>query len=369
MSYYDEPDWARSIYGDDYTYSTGDVIDGTFTDEFLPFRELALAAAGYMETQGEYPIRDDALVEFLALAENAVSCFEYKLELKFHKFLLLPAELRLKVYEAYVQGERDNGTLEKHLHTDQYCKSCCVWRWPEELIICDRHSGNELPTAKYAPWLPPLAVTNKKLLGEVTICMLETTSWFDFNYEEQKPFKIVVWFAEFLSILPRITKNEVVTTEGFAAIKRINFPHEHHYNASRVGKVVDEQNPDIQLMLKCTELETLAMAFNWRKLITSDAADNWTIHPRKLDDFLDFFHFRRMLEHKKVQNVYLDAVHPRGGPGSTLDCLYEFGKWIITGFKEKQGRTVNVHINKRWGFFEKRMVGEKLVLEKTEGKR
>jgi hypothetical protein len=76
--------------------------------------------------------------------------------------------------------------------------------------------------------------------------MLQTTEWYDFKYEESKPFKIVRWFTDFLSTLPTILdKDGQETTQGFASIKRINFPHEHRYNERRIGKVINEQNPDI----------------------------------------------------------------------------------------------------------------------------
>jgi hypothetical protein len=333
--------------------------------EFLPFRDLVEAGIGYMVTQAEQPLYDSTMIEFLALAAGTISCMAYEREINFHRFLKLPAELRLEIYARYLEAARNDLTLVKHLHRDNYNKPCCIWRWPEELIICDRKSGKELPTAKYAPWLPDLAFTNKQVLGEVTICMLQTTEWYDFKYEESKPFKIVRWFTDFLFTFPTILdKNGHETTQGFAAIKRINFPHEHHYNERRIGKIIDEQNPDVQLMLKCTELDTIAMGFNWRQLTirTPGAGHLIVISPRNLEEFLDFYRFRPMLEHKGVKSVHLEGVHPPDDPGATLDCLVEFGRWLIKGFREKQRREVDVYVNKRWKIFEKRSVGEKLVV-------
>jgi hypothetical protein len=278
-------------------------------------------------------------------------------------FFDLPAELRLKVYGAYLEDARQRRTLEKHLHVDKFNNPCCTWRWPEDLIICDRYSENELPTAKYAPWLPILAFANKQLLGEVTVFMLSTTAWFDFKYEEHKPFKIVRWFTDFLSTFPTKVVDDVATTEGFAAIKRICFPHASKYNEHRVGRVVDEKNPDITLMLKCTKLETIAMVFNFRQLVKN----MWSQEPRDLEDFLDFFHFRPMLDHEGVENVYLEGVYPWNGEGRTMVCLVMFGKWIIKEF-EKRGRKVNVHIHKRCGPFVGRRVGPKLVVDEEVAK-
>jgi hypothetical protein len=221
-------------------------------------------------------------------------------------------------------------------------------------------SCKEFPTADFAPWLPALASANMQLLGKVTICLLQGTEWIEFKYDENKSFKIVRWFTDFLSTFPTVTINGVDTTEGFAAIKRIKFPHEGTYNMHRIGKVIHEKNPDITLMLKCTELDTIAMSFHHREPFSNS-------QPRDLDEFLDHFHFRSMLEHKGVKNVYLEGVYPKLDESNTLDCLEKFGKWLVKGFKD-QGRDVNVRINKRWKIFRRRTVGQKVVLEEEAAK-
>ena len=114
-------------------------------------------------------------------------------------------------------------------------------------------------------------------------------------------------------------------------------------------------------MLKCNELEAIGMAFNFREITTEGFTK-----PRDLDDFLDHFHFRPMLEHKGVKNVHLEGVYPRHGEGNSPECLEKFGRWLVKGFKAR-GREVNVHINKRWKVFERRTMRQKVVLE--EGKK
>ncbi|KAH8634255.1 hypothetical protein IG631_09655 [Alternaria alternata] len=220
---------------DDYDYGE------PFSLDFLPFRNLCEAATGYLDTQKEYPLYDTTMIEFIAIAEAATSATAWVYELKFHRFFDLPPELRLNVYTHLLKAAHSYQELARHLHVDRFNNPCCTWRWPNELIICDRNSGNELPTAKYAPWLPDLAFTNKQVLGEVTICMLSTTKWFDFKYEEHKPFNIVRWFTDFLSTFPTVMVNGVATTEAFAAIECICFPHESKYNEHRIGRVVDEK--------------------------------------------------------------------------------------------------------------------------------
>jgi len=315
-------------------------------------------------------------------------------EPKFTKFLLLPAELRLKifaaylqletahddstlanhghlryrkpccdVFEAYLENARNTSSLAKHLHVDNYNNPCCTWRWPDDLIICDRNAGDELTTTTFTPWLPALAFANKQLLSEVTLFMLSTTEWFNFKYDAKKPFKITRWFADYLSTFPAVTIDGVATTKGFAAIKRINFPHvKYRAHIIRFKHDIDE-NLDISLMLKCTQLETIAMSFHWIQLV--DRAYTQYQRPRDLEDFLDAFRFRPMLEHRGVKKVYLEVVnHLQGGEGR-LACLYRFGEWLVKGYR-KRGREVDVHISERRQRFDGRTVGPKLVVEDSE---
>ncbi|KAI4613917.1 hypothetical protein J4E80_006605 [Alternaria sp. BMP 0032] len=314
-------------------------------------------------------------------------------EPKFTKFLLLPAELRLKifaaylhletthndstladhghlryrkpccdVFEAYLENARNASSLAKHLHVDNYNNPCCTWRWPDDLIICDRNAGDEMATAKVAPWLPALAFANKQLLSEVTLFMLSTTEWFDFKYDSKKPFKIARWFADFLSTFPAVTINGLATTQGFAAIKRINFPHVKYRAHVRTKHDIDE-NLDISLMLKCTQLDTIAMSFHWIQLVHD--AYQWNQRPRDLEDFLDAFKFRPMLEHGWVKKVYLEGVNHLQGGEWRLACLYKFGEWLVKGYR-KRGREVDVHVSERRQRFNGRTVGQELVVEDSE---
>jgi len=317
-------------------------------------------------------------------------------EPQFTKFLLLPAELRLKifaaylqletahndstladhghvryskpccaVFEAYLENARNTSSLAKHLHVDNYNNPCCTWRWPDDLIICDQDADEELTNATIAPWLPALAFANKQLLSEVTLFMLSTTEWFDFKYDAKKPFKIARWFADFLSRFPAVIIDGVATTQGFAAIKRINFPHVKYIPYTRANYDIDG-NLDIPLMLKCTQLDTIAMSFHWVQLVDRPYTQYTQYQrPRDLENFLDAFQFRPMLEHGGVKKVYLEGVNHLQGGEWRLACLYQFGEWLVKGYR-KRGREVDVHISERRQRFDGRTVGPKLVVEDSE---
>lgn len=253
------------------------------------------------------------------------------------------------------------GNLQKYQHADPHGNVCCTWDWPTALTMCDHESNNSVNfcTARYVYWLPHLAFVSKQLIGEVTIYMLQTTEWFEFLYKGNKPFRIVPWFTQFLSTFHQ--------NEAFSAIRQINFPNAHRYNECRVGKVIDDKNPDVQLMLRCTKLETMAMTFDWGRLMDQNPKSYYSMGPHKLDDFLDFYQLRPMLEHKHVKKVYLVGVYPSGGEGKSLHCLERFAKWIVKGFWEGQGLVVDVYMHKRCTSFAGRVVGTKMVFEEARG--
>lgn len=351
MDWSDGNDWDdegdENCWGGDWR-DLGDVyFRGTPADcyplEYYPFRQLVDAALGYMDTQRDALLYDQTHYEFIALAAS-FAAMDYERELKFHKFLQLPAELRINVYKHYIAAD---SALAKSTPNS----FCCKWNWPQVLQLCDQSSRTPLATSRFAPWLPNLAFTNKQTYDELAINMLGATARFEFSYSELKATKIVPWFINFLSTFPN--------NEGFNAIKRIDFPREYAYNGMRRGKIIDERNPDVQLMLRCPKLEIMAMAFNEHTLTTG-----WHTKPRDLVDLLNHFHLRPMLEHTHIKQVHLGGDYVReGGQGVTMQCLEQFAKWIIKGFREKQGREVEVYLYERWNRIEGRTGGKKIVVE------
>jgi hypothetical protein len=116
-------------------------------------------------------------------------------------------------------------------------------------------------------------------------------------------------------------------------------------------------------MLRCTKLETMAMTFDWGKLMIRSKMEYYSMAPRNLNDFLDSYQMRPMLEHQHVKKIYLVRVYPSDGEGDSLKCLEMFAKWIVRGFREKQGRVVDVCMYKRCTSFAGRVVGTKSVFE------
>ena len=116
-------------------------------------------------------------------------------------------------------------------------------------------------------------------------------------------------------------------------------------------------------MLKCTQLDTIAMSFHWIQLV--DRAYTQYQSPRNLEDFLDAFQFRPMLEHCGVKRVYLEGVNHLQGGEARLACLYQFGEWLVKGYR-KRGREVDVHVSERRQRFNGKTVGPNLVVEDSE---
>jgi hypothetical protein len=115
-----------------------------------------------------------------------------------------------------------------------------------QLAACDHTFAPGLDNSNFASLFPSLAFTNKQIYDELVIHMLQTTEPLSFLYNEHKPVKIRTCFRNLLAKYPK--------DQAFNVIKHLNFPHTHHYNETRVGRVIDERNPDIELMLRCPRL-------------------------------------------------------------------------------------------------------------------
>jgi hypothetical protein len=354
MSDLSDPSWSD---WDDYNkYRYHQVFateDNIYPLNYHPVRQLSEAATGYLETQLEAPLYNSTHSCFIELAA-CIDAIHYERELKFHRFQELPAELRLEVYTRYLAAEsKTSGGISTRRHQDRFGNACCVWNWPLQLAVCDHTFVPLLDTSTLAPLLPSLAFANKQIYDELVLHMLQTTEMCSLLYIEHKPVKIATCFKNFLD---KYSKAEAIN-----AIKYLNFPRIHHYNETRVGRVIDERNPDIELMLRCPRLETIRMTFKWPALLSQEPSYYWQRVPRSLDNFLDHFQLRPMLGHPSLKQVYLEGIFDIDKEAD-LVCLEQFAKWVVKGFREGQGRVVDVYLHRRdhhWVGGEP--VGEKVV--------
>jgi hypothetical protein len=71
------------------------------------------------------------------------------------------------------------------------------------------------------------------------------------------------------------------------------------------------------------------------------------------------------LKHRNIKQVHLEGIYLGNAKDDRLKCLEEFAKWIIKGFQEKQGRVVDVYLNKCRHISVCRVVGEKVRVEEA----
>ena len=88
----------------------------------------------------------------------------------------LPAEVRARITNEYLDAERSieknvdqdkefKGGLVKAIHHDNFGRRCCVWKWPQELTICDKATADDLTHILFPRWLPNLALTSRAMRG------------------------------------------------------------------------------------------------------------------------------------------------------------------------------------------------------------
>lgn len=256
-----------------------------------------------------------------------------------------PGELRANIIEHYLLAEVRTGTMGKSLHYDDFGSECCVWNWPDELVICDKAKKEDLPHLVFPKWLPNLALTNHQLHGEVVVHMLKTTKQSVLKYDDTMPVKIAPWFLEFLESFPGTTG-----TEGLDAVQDINFPHIHWYNHD--GSIpANDTNKDIDLMLKCPNLKRVGMTFHAYRINSTTVVPE--AFPLPLDNFLDRFRLRPMLGCNQLKHVYIGGIEHflfLVVGNDQLKTLRDFGKWLRKSFKEK-GQDVTVSLHARNGRF------------------
>ncbi|KAH7409797.1 hypothetical protein DE146DRAFT_751520 [Phaeosphaeria sp. MPI-PUGE-AT-0046c] len=216
----------------------------------------------------------------------------------FTLFNQLPPELRAEVIDSYLMMEREDGRLSKHCHYDGWGSRCCVWEYPDLLIACDNQDPETFPspTTGRTPegWMPALAFTDKAMLGEVTVHMLQHTSRFDLKYISENPdFKIATWFREFLESIPG----------GNNTVQYLNFPHMHRFNSMRSPPALT--NPSVDLMAACKNLRKVDMTFHasvLHKGLQPDSEKYGSAYTAQ--ELVDRFHLEPVLECEKLEEVY-----------------------------------------------------------------
>jgi hypothetical protein len=129
----------------------------------------------------------------------------------------------------------------------------------------------------------------------------------------------VPWFDSFLATFPN--------NDGFKTIKQINFPREYTHNAFKAGRVIDERNPNVQLMLRCPSLDIMATTFKWHVLTICSPVQYCNYVHKNIDDLLNQSQLRPMLDHPSLKQVRLEGLYvSEGKEGDPLRCLEEFAK-------------------------------------------
>lgn len=286
---------------------------------------------------------------------NLVDAITHQVDPKFDtpatqiEFLNFPPEVRAKIIGFSLLGDLKSGTLKKAMHHDTFQNPCCIWDWPEQLVICDKEKESDLPNTMFPKWLPHLALTNHQMRGEVLVHMLKTTDCITLKYDKDLPAKIAPWFSKFLSTFP--------ANEGFEAVRNLNFPHIHWYNYNDHDMVLDPNpNPDVVLMLQCPNLEKVGMTFYFKRIANFHPYDEaW--NPVSLEHFLSWWKLRPMRGCDALKHVYIGGVMWRGadmgGGVDQLQTLIDFGAWLCESFaqKEPEGQDIKATLHRRYGAF------------------
>ena len=274
------------------------------------------------------------------------------------QFMRFPAEVRANIIDQYLHEEVTSNAIAKALHRDRFGSPCCVWLWPNSLIICDKADPASLPHPVFPRWYPNFALTNHQIRGEVAVHMLKTTEQFTLKYEPNHPAKISRWFSRFLASFPH--------SQGTDAVKDLNFPHIHWYAST--GQTTALTNPDVDLMLQCRNLtrvrftfHTFAINGNPNECYPELPQGN---QPLNITAFVDKFKLRPMVGCDNLQEVWLGGIkyldYVTAG-GDQSKALRDFGAWLHREFGKKvPPQKVKVVLFPRYGAFSGWRDGEEI---------
>lgn len=129
--------------------------------------------------------------------------------------------------------------------------------------------------------------------------------------------------------------------------------------------MIDEQNPDVQLIMRCPNLRNVGFTFHAEKMTMKDPENTWDRVHRPLEAVIEYYQLRPMLECKRLKHIYFEGILPRYSssyPSQPLKTLEDLGNWLVDAFEEK-GREVGgveVEYHERNGYYVGRRKGRML---------
>jgi hypothetical protein len=291
--------------------------------------------AAKLDRNNEYPTLAEMKEAMIAVEKATVEeAAPHLLKKKLFPFMDLPVEIRGKIYHEYFLAERDLWTFNRCIHYDCWGQPCCVWKYPKELILCDKYHTDDLPNLARPTWLPPLAGVNIALRNEVTNFLLRGTKTITIKYYSGAPVKILPWLGKFLKSL---TGEDGLS--GFNAVHSLNFPHIH--------RMINSTEDLVPFMQGCPKLWNVSMTWHFKSLLSMGCdGSEWEL---KLDAFLKQWKLEGIVNCGELKRLDFDVIQGKYQQ-STFSTLKDFAKSLHEGFQEK-GKDIEVRLYERMAVF------------------
>ena len=170
---------------------------------------------------------------------------------------------------------------------------------------------------------------DRQLRQETLMVTIERTTWSVHSYQGNIAFN--TWLSK---VDLSLASSNYAT--GYDAVKSLHFPYFSRY--PHVTLRPHEPNLDIELMLKCNNLEKVTMEWVGQELNIGAGS------PKSVQQLRTQYRLDRMLNLKKIKCLRLRLI--RDHSAANLDLLRELGAWFKANMATIDGQAIDVVVCK-----------------------
>jgi hypothetical protein len=251
---------------------------------------------------------------------------------KFHRFMDLPVEIRLLVYEEYFSNDTKSLTCEEWMSSNKENPPVKISTWNPRLRFS-------------APFLPSLCIVSHTLRDEVIPLLLNTLRFRVYSDGDIKHFLRKMDLCPSLPIPQNIWKLSFIGVSGVDLLVRRKAQRDLVREAA-----LESNRTRCQLIARCPNLRKLGLKFRAPLERMTGTLPYFRYRSVPIDEFLEGFDLWSILRLGNLQRLRITGIarmmgrEVTGNHGhTTLQGVADLAQKIKDGFNEKK-QNVAVHV-------------------------